>query len=80
MVPPMTKVLQIAEVNQPLPILILGATSLLSHGPVTVHVVTANLDAQVSHDNGEIMARYHGYFCLELLVEGVLVSIFSVIC
>ena len=76
----MTKVLHIAEVNQPLSILTPGATSALSHGPVAVHVVTANLGVQVSHDNGEVMARYRVYFCLELLIEGVLVGIFSVIC
>ena len=37
------KVAQVAEVNQPLPILIPDATSMLSHGPVSVHVVTADL-------------------------------------
>ena len=74
------KVVHVAEVNQPLSILIPGATSVLSHGPVAVHFVTANLVIQVSHDNGEVMARYCVYFCLELLVEGVIDGIFSVIC
>ena len=74
------KVFHVAELNQPLPNLIPGASSVLSHGPVTVHVVTADLGAQLSHDNGEVVARYCVYFCLELFVEGVLVGIFSVIC
>ena len=70
------KVVHVAEVNQPYPILVPGATSVLSHGTVAVHVVTANLGIQVSHDNGEVMAMYCIYICLELLVEGILVSIF----
>ena len=70
------KVVHAAEVNQPFPIFISGAVSMLSHGPVTIHVVTANLGIQVSHDNGEVMAMYCIYICLELLVEGILVSIF----
>ena len=74
------KVVHVAEVSQPLPILIPGAKSMHSHGPVTVHVVTADLGVQVSYDNGEVMARDCIYFCLELWVECVLVSIFSVIC
>ena len=74
------KAAHVAEVNQPLPILTPCATSVFSHGPVAVHVVTADLGVQVSHDNGEVMARYCVYFCLELLIEGVLVGIFSVIC
>ena len=73
-------VVYVAEVDQPLPILIPGATFVLSHGPVAVHVVTADLGIQISHDNGEVGARYCIYFCLELLVERVLVGIFSVIC
>ena len=74
-VPPMTRLFMLYKSNQPLPILIPGATSLLSHGPVTVHLVTADLSVQVSHDHDEAMARYCVYFCLELLVEGVLVCI-----
>ena len=74
------KVVHVAEVSQPLLILIPGATSVLSHGSVPVHVVTANLAVQVSHDNGEVIARYCVYFCLELLVKGALVGIFTVIC
>ena len=42
------KVVQFAEASQPLPILIPGATSVLSHGPVAVHVVTAEFDVLVS--------------------------------
>ena len=61
------KVVHVAEVNQPLPILIPGATSVLSHGPVAVRVVIADLGVQISHDNGEVVVRYCVYFCLELL-------------
>ena len=49
---------------------------LLSHGHVTVHVVTADLGVELFYDNGEVMARYCIYFCLWLLVEYVLVGIF----
>ena len=74
------KVVHVAEVRQPLPVLFPCATAVLSHGLVTSHLITANLGIQVSQDNGEIMARDCVYFCLELSVESVLVGIFSVIC
>ena len=74
------KGVHVAEVNKPLTILIPGTTSMLSKRPVAVNIVTAELGVQVSHDNGEVMARYCIYFCLELLVKGVLVGIFTVIC
>ena len=76
------KVVHVAEVNQPLPILIPGAASWLSHGPVAIYVVTNDLGVcnKFSHNNGEVGARYCIYCCLELLVEGVIVDIFSVIC
>ena len=70
------KVVHVAEVRQPLPVLFPCATAVLSHGLVTSHLITANLDIQVSHDNGEVMVMYCIYICLELLVEGILVSIF----
>ena len=43
------------------------------------HVVTADPGVQVSHDNGEVVARYCVYLYLELSVKGVLDGIFSVI-
>ena len=67
------KVVHDAKVNQSLSTLIAGATSVPYYGPVAVHVVTGNLGIQVSHDNGEDMVRYCNCFCLELLVEGILV-------
>ena len=61
------KVVHVANSVKPVPILISGATSVLSHGLVTVHFVTANLGIQVSRDNGEV-------------IQCILVSILSVIC
>ena len=50
------KIVHVAEVNQPLPILIPGATSMLPHGPVAVHVITAHLGVHFPDGNGESMA------------------------
>ena len=66
------KVAQVAEVNQPLPILIPDATSMLSHGPVSVHVVTADLGVQVSHDSSGGHGEVLRLPLPELLVEGAL--------
>ena len=53
------KVVHVAEVNQPLTILIPGATSVLSHGTVAVTVATADLGIQVSRDLSEFASLVH---------------------